>query len=370
MYVIQPSVKLSGAATKFLLAVACAALAGCAAQKAAEVPEFQLVWPAQPEQPRYFYERTIASSGDLGGEQTFTARLQQIATGVGNTGRGMEKPFGVVAVNGRVFVGDSVGRRVEVYDIAGKRFYDFGTSGTGTLSKPLGIAADQRNRIYVVDATAKKVQIYDLDGKHISAFGTPDMFDRPSGIAVNADGSRVYVVDTGGVNSQNHRVRVFNSATGEHLFDFGERGSGPGQFNLPNMATVGPDGSVYISDGGNFRIEKFSPDGTFLMAIGNIGRRAGQFARPKGVAVDKDGNVFVADAAFGNFQIFNKDGQLLMHVGQRDERGGPGQFLLPAGIAADRDGRIYIVDQFFKKLEVYRPASLPAERPRAPVAPS
>jgi hypothetical protein len=34
--------------------------------------------------------------------------------------------------------------------------------------------------------------------------------------------------------------------------------------------------------------------------------------------------------------------------------------MLPSGIAVDVDGRIYMVDQFFRKVEVFRPADLPA----------
>ena len=51
----------------------------------------------------------------------------------------------------------------------------------------------------------------------------------------------------------------------------------------------------------------------------------------------------------------------LSYVGERDERGGPGRFLLPSGISVDRDGRVYVVDQFLRKLEVFRPAAIPAE---------
>jgi DNA-binding beta-propeller fold protein YncE len=339
---------------------ALAALATACSTAPKELTEkFQLVWPAAPDKPRYYFERTIASSKDLA-ERSFADKLRHVATGEDERGQGLAKPFGVVVVDGRIFVGDTVGRRVVVYDLAHKRFYDFGASGEGGLSKPLGIAADRRNHIYVVDSTAKKINVYDLDGKFITALGTGEQLDRPSGVAVNADGSRVYVVDTGGVGSTNHHVRVFDGASGAHLFDFGSRGSEPGQFNFPKLATVGPDGSVYVTDAGNSRIEKFTADGQFLMAVGSRGRQTGQLSQPKGVAVDGQGKIFVVDAAFGNFQIFDPEGHLLMHVGERHEQGGPARYQLPAGIAADADGRIYVVDQFLKKIDVFRPAELPA----------
>ena len=42
------------------------------------------------------------------------------------------------------------------------------------------------------------------------------------------------------------------------------------------------------------------------------------------------------------------------------ERDGPGKYMLPSGIAVDEDGRVYMVDQWFRKIDVFRPASLPA----------
>jgi len=37
------------------------------------------------------------------------------------------------------------------------------------------------------------------------------------------------------------------------------------------------------------------------------------------------------------------------------------KYMLPSGIAVDGDGRVYMADQYFRKVDVYRPANLPAE---------
>jgi DNA-binding beta-propeller fold protein YncE len=244
-------------------------------------------------------------------------------------------------------------------DIPGQRFAFIGQEeGPGELSMPLGIAVDAAGNIYVVDSSQKRVVVYDGDGKYLYALGGPEWFRRPSGIAVTPDGSRVYVVDTGGVETRNHRVRVFDTATGKHLFDIGTRGTGPGQFNLPIYATIG-NGRLYVVDSGNFRVEEFRLDGTFVRAFGAIGQQSGQFSRPKGIAVGPAGNVYVVDAAFGNFQIFTPKGRLLLAVGSRGADV-PAHYMLPSGIAVDADGRVYMVDQFYRKLDVYRPANLPA----------
>lgn len=342
-----------GAASVIVL---CAlALAGCASPT--PPPEAApLVWPPPPEQPRYYHERTIFGSTDIQ-ELSNVEWWRYIATGETTRGKGLEKPFGVLAVNGRVFVGDTVARRVSVYDVRGKRYFEFGDKGPGTLAKPLGMTADRAGNIYVVDGTARRIHVYNYDGRFVRDLGGGEFLQRPTGVAASPDGSRIYVVDTGGVGSSEHRVRVFDGG-GIHLFDFGTRGPGEGEFNLPTMAAVGADGSVYVVDSGNFRVQKFTPEGRYLLSFGQIGRRLGQFSRPKGIAVDDEGKVFVIDAAFGNFQIFDSSGQLLLFIGERGEDGGPGKFMLPAGISVDRDGRVYVVDQYIRKLEIYRPAGV------------
>jgi DNA-binding beta-propeller fold protein YncE len=350
-----------GRILRLLAGAAALVVVACTTTPNTTVTEDILVYPPPPEQPRYYYERTIQGSADVA-EETAMARLRQFATGENDRTRGLSKPFDVVATHGRIYVGDTVSRKIHVFDFTAKQYSAFGTEGIGKLAKPLGMAADGLGRIYVCDGTSKRVLVYDADGKYLKALGGGEHVKRPSGVAVNADGSRIYVVDTGGVDNLDHAVRAFDG-DGNHLFDIGLRGKEPGEFNLPLMADVGPDGKLYVVDTGNFRVQVFSPDGEFLTAFGSSGRRPGQFSHPKGIAVDGAGKVFVADTAFGNFQIFNDEGKILLFVGDRDERGGPGKFILPAGIDVDADGRVYVVDQFFRKVDVFRPAELPEDAP-------
>jgi len=200
--------------------------------------------------------------------------------------------------------------------------------------------------------------VYAKSGSFVGAIGGPDWFHNLSHVTVKADGSRLYIVDTGGIDTQDHRVRVFDGLSGEHLRDIGTRGTAEGEFNLPRDVELAPDGKLYIVDGGNFRVQVFEEDGTFVRTFGSVGSRYGQFSRPKGIAVDPAGNIYVSDTAFGNFQIFSSQGQLLMFVGGRSNQPGPARYTLPAGIDVDEDGRVYFVDQFFRKVDIFRPAGL------------
>jgi len=317
------------------------------------------VFPPPPDEPRFYFERSIYSTGDVN-KDAKSSDMKRMLTGEAEAGEGMTKPYGVAVYHGRVFVTDSGARSVVVFDIPQQRTFRFGESGDGALAMPLGIDVDAVGNVYVIDAALKQVQMYDKDGKFIKTLASGTRLSRPSGIAVDSEGKRMYVVDTGAVTNEKHRVMVFDIEANKHLFDIGKRGMAEGEFNLPRDITVGVDGLLYVVDGGNFRVQVFKPDGTFVRVFGSIGRQAGQFSRPKEAAVDPDGNIYIVDAAFGNFQIFNPAGQLLLAVGSRSERDDPAKYMLPSGIAIDGDGRIYVIDQFFQKLDVYRPAKLGA----------
>jgi DNA-binding beta-propeller fold protein YncE len=336
-------------------------LSGCSTTTG-PLEEIELpVFPPPPNEPRIIYERTFISNVDVELESR-EAALKRAVTGSGRTGIGMAKPFGVTVHQGRVFVSDTVKRQVFVFDVPEARFFEIGTQSPGELSKPMGLDVDLQGNLYVCDAALKQVLMYDRDGNYLRSFGEPEMFDRPAGLTVDPSGDRIFVVDTGGVSSNRHRVTVIDAKSGKLLHTISRRGKEAGELNLPRDATFDEDGNLYVVDGGNFRVQVFNRQGDFIKSFGDIGRRGGQFSRPKGIGMDKNGNIYVADTAFGNFQIFNPEGQLLLAVGSRNANGGPARFMLPAGLAVDEDGRIYMVDQFFKKVDVFRPASLTTEQ--------
>ncbi len=318
-----------------------------------------LVYPPAPEEPRFFHERTIYSSADVVPEEA-GADLRRFVTGEKRGADFLQKPYAVAVFRGRIFVSDTASRYVRVFDVPAGRYSKIGDQeGPGGLLKPIGLDVDAAGNLYVADITQKAVVVFGPDGTFKRKVGE-QTFSRLTSVTVDPDGRRLYAVDIGGVQSDQHIVRMFDAVTGEHLMDIGRRGAGPGEFNLPRDLAIGKDGRLYVVDGGNFRVVVFDANGRYLHSFGSVGKQYGQFARPKEVAVDRDGNVYVVDAAFGNFQIFTPDGELLLFVGDRAERDGPGKFMLPSGIAVDEDGRVYMVDQWFRKIEVFRPAALKA----------
>ena len=343
-----------------LLLVTCYSLlglSGCATAPPPQTFDPAPVYPAPPDEPRYIYERTLQSNEDVERVTGFE-RLKILATGRSPTVRGLVKPYGVAVYQNRVYVTDTAQHVVLLFDIPGQRFRQFGEDEPGKLLKPIGIAISKQGEVFVADATARRVLVFSAEGAYLRTLGSDELLQRPVGVAVSPDGARVYVVDVGGINNDNHRVQVFDPQSGAHLQTIGTRGEGKGQFNLPLQAATGPDGTLYVVDGGNFRVEAFDANGQFLFTFGEVGRFPGQFARPKGIATDSAGNIYVVDTAFGNAQLFDREGHILMFIGNRDNASKPGKFYLPAGIAVAEDGRVYMVDQYFRKVEIFKP--LPA----------
>jgi len=107
-------------------------------------------------------------------------------------------------------------------------------------------------------------------------------------------------------DAYNDRIQVFTSE-GVFLRKWG----GPFATNIPGSVhgwfktalgvAVGPDGNVFVADFYNHRIQKFTPEGKFLVAFGSQGNEPGQLERPTDMALDDEGNVFVVD--FGNNRI-------------------------------------------------------------------
>ncbi len=344
-------------------------LAGCAgpeqkpAYEAKDAP--QLYWPAPPDRPRFKYEFRLRSPSDIE-ETTEEQRLKELLAGAPPaTEPAFQKPIAVAARQGRIYIADTVGRTIVVFDVPRRKVFRFGLRDPGTLTKPVDIAIDGKGQVYVVDATHRGVYVYDNLGLFMRRIGAAGDLERPTGVAVDRDGERIYVIDRASNESDQHRVIAYGK-DGEKLFELGKRGQGEGEFNVPLQGAVGNDGTLYVLDAGNFRVQAFAPDGRFLRAFGKVGNQLGDLARPRGIAIDAEDNLYVTDANFGNFQIFNRDGQLLMAVGTPGTEDRPARYGLLSGIAVDETGRVYVADQLFNKIEVFRP--VPEDEARSVLA--
>ena len=310
-----------------------------------------VVWPSSPELPRFMYEASLRNAASVANGAGGTL-MRSLLAGDDGSHTSFAKPLAVAARQGRVYVTDTEGRRVFVFDLPRRKTFQFGLRREGALQMPAGIAGDAQGLVYVVDSSARRLVVYDALGLYQRHIDGHD-WAQPTAVAVRADGKRIYVVDTGRVGSESHRVYMY-AADGTRLAVIGRRGDAPGEFNLPADAAVAPDGTLWVLDAGNFRVQAFDPEGRPLRQFGGVGRGLGQFARPRGLAVDRDGLVYVSDAVFCNVQVFQPQGELLLALGSPADQDAPGHYRLPARLACDERGYVYVVDQFFHKVEVLR----------------
>ncbi len=189
----------------------------------------------------------------------------------------------------------------------------------------------------------------------IGSVGTnPGQFDAPRGVAVAKDGS-LYVAD-----SRNNRVQHL-TADGQVLQSWGtfadiSKGAAPGgTFYEPWGIAVGPDGSVYVTDTWNHRVEKFTADGQFVTMWGYFGQaeQPEAFWGPRGIAVDAQGRVFVVDTGNKRVVVFGPNGEPVTSFGSAGFD--PGQFDEPVGIAFSSDGLIFITDTWNQRIQVFQP---------------
>jgi tripartite motif-containing protein 71 len=179
----------------------------------------------------------------------------------------------------------------------------------------------------------------------------PGQMSSPRGIAVDAQG-RIYAADLG-----NSRISVFN-ADGTPAFSFGKKGEEPpksklGDFNEPSGVAVGPDGTIYVADAWNGRVETFDPKGKPLTEFG--GARY-SFYSPRNVAVDSQGNFYVADTGNSQVKVYNAGGKELKVLGGHGKGGG--HFNEVFGIAINSKGEIFVADPGNQRIHKF--SALPA----------
>ncbi len=121
----------------------------------------------------------------------------------------------------------------------------------------------------------------------------------------------------------------------------------------PANLAVGPDGTLYVTDAGQ-HVNVISPQGKVLRRWGGPGKAPGEFSFIKHdnsddvpnvsapIAVAPDGTVYVADTGNARIQVFTAQGRFLRQFGRFGK--GPDDWLMPAELAVDPDGSLYVFD--------------------------
>jgi DNA-binding CsgD family transcriptional regulator/sugar lactone lactonase YvrE len=184
-----------------------------------------------------------------------------------------------------------------------------------------GLAIGPRGTIYIADRSGNIVYSFNRGDEKPMAFagtgtgnysgdGGPatgaDLW-RPGGLAVDAQGN-VYIAD-----SDNNRIRKVDSrrvittvaGSGKYYGDTGDGGRATSaRLSFPFGVAVARDGTIYISDTGNNRVRRVTPDGTIVALAGSgiagfqgesQDASSSKLAAPEGITLDREGDLYIAD---------------------------------------------------------------------------
>jgi len=192
-----------------------------------------------------------------------------------------------------------------------------------------------RDRLLVLDNVGR-VLAYGFDGNLQTQWWMPEYsVGRPEKICELPDG-RLAVADT-----HYHRVVLFRR-DGRLDGMLGGYGLEPGQFIFPVATACDAEGNLYVCEyGGNDRIQKFSPEGRFLVSMGGAGTGRGQFQRPSGMVISGD-RLYVVDAFNNRIQVFSCAGEFLEVLGE--QLSNPPDLVYPYDVALGPQSDLYVVE--------------------------
>lgn len=312
-----------------------------------------ILWPPPPQVPRYRWAGQLLGEANFrkadeesAGARGFLGRLVEMLVGESHAVQVQRPQSGAIDGDGRIYVTDAGNSAVFVFDsVRGElQVWDRAEGLTSFLS-PVGIALGPGGDILVTDPQLGMVARLDASGKPRRGIGK-NVLKRPSGIAYDPRGRRIYVSDTGA-----HDIKVFDD-DGRLLKTIGRRGEGEGEFNFPTYLAFAR-GELYVTDTMNSRIQVLAEEGAAVrLRFGERGASVGNLVRPKGVAVDAEGNIYVVESYYNHLLVFSPRGELLLGIGGNGRE--PGRFDLPAGVWVDAGDQVFVADMLNARVAVFQ----------------
>jgi DNA-binding beta-propeller fold protein YncE len=221
------------------------------------------------------------------------------------------------------------------------------------VNAPRGVHVAANGQIYISDYWNQRVEYMNPNGTGAQAFGFRGNVSQSGAINFAWDAAIQPVTgDIFVANRENNQIAAF-SPTGAPLIIFGSNGSDPGQLSFPQGITFAPDGTLLVDDSGNNRIERFSLNAgdttaTWVATYGQFGAGsaspAGDLNNPTGISVAPDGTIWVADTLNNRIQSLAPDGTTWTAFTKPAGAGVQPPFLVPWGVTVAPDGNIWVAD--------------------------
>lgn len=229
-----------------------------------------------------------------------------------------------------------------------------GDQGQDILRQPQAVD-ESAGTTMVGDRWSWHVQKFDPSHNWVSQWGEygsgAGQFSDIGGVAHDSSGA-VYVLDI-----SNNRVEKFDPA-GNFVASWdgrGTSGAGPAGFNISFKGDLAVDGSsfVYVADTYNHRVVKFDTAGNYLGQVGQTGVSGSDnshFAYPEGLGVDAAGNLYVADDQNDRIQKFDSTGAYRATIGSS------AQLNHPYDVGVDGSGNLYVADNLNHRVDKFSAA--------------
>ncbi len=211
------------------------------------------------------------------------------------------------------------------------------------------VVRDDGQRLVLDPQNGYALLLQTAEDEYVDTLGSFDLHLEHSQYLTRDPMGRLLVSHPGDWYSTRHSVRVLHPDA-NLLFEFGQRGSGDGEFQTPAGVTtwIGPAMSpahpppIYylVADSGNHRLQAFGMGGEFVTAYGSPGTALGQFNNPQGLTTLPSGEIVVVDSGNHRLQVLTFDGTTFTPVRQLTA-----DFDAPSDVASYGSDHLIVADQ-------------------------
>jgi DNA-binding beta-propeller fold protein YncE len=292
-----------------------------------------------------------------------------------------------------------------------------GTGGANAAGGPTnqpgisGLAIDAQDHIYVFNRGVKPVMVFDTAGNLIMSGADQEI----NGKTINPSWQHSGGVDWDGnvyvIERDAHRIVKLSPKLDKFLLQLGvtnEKGTDEKHLNLPSGIAILHNGNMIVTDGyGNNRVILFDKNGKFVKQVAkgtggpnDKGTGPGEWNLPHKLAVDADENLYIIDREGHRIEVFDKNLTYIREIrndwnpwdvnisrkgtdgigwiaDHKDERvlkfslkdgkilavwgkqgWGPGEFDWVHGIVVDSKGAVYAADTYGQRLQKFVPPGM------------
>ena len=237
-----------------------------------------------------------------------------------------------------IYVTDMRNSRVRVLDAMTLK--PVGVFGEGELSYPHDAEFDGAGRLLVADTGNDRIAIYATRGTGAQLVGEMKGLSGPEGVAVAPDGR---VIAT---NTRAGTVAVFRDGKLERAI--GRPGAKDGEFSNPHDVEAAADGSVYVVDSGNDRVQVFDSALRHRASFGAALKLNG----PKYLSFDGD-RIWLADEDNHRILLLDRNYRLLGALGTGKRGRGPNAYNKPEAVLA-RAPHVWVIDTYNDRVVLLR----------------